>query len=59
MGSQDCDVSQDMVLLSTVFLLNSKVRLGTVTHRTEVCKKSLNPQWNSEWFRFEVCFVSF
>ena len=24
------------------------------TQKTEVIRKSLNPQWNSEWFRFEV-----
>lgn len=35
-----------------------EVKLGNVTHKTEVYRKSLNPQWNSEWFRFEVCFVS-
>lgn len=22
--------------------------------KTEVCKRSLNPHWNSEWFKFEV-----
>ena len=26
--------------------------------KTEVCKKSLNPQWNSEWFKFEVCILT-
>ncbi|XP_066976345.1 C2 domain-containing protein 5 isoform X1 [Macrobrachium rosenbergii] len=31
-----------------------EVKLGTITHKTEVYRKSLNPQWNSEWFRFEV-----
>lgn len=25
-----------------------------MTHKTDVYRKSLKPQWNSEWFRFEV-----
>ncbi|XP_071520258.1 C2 domain-containing protein 5 isoform X3 [Panulirus ornatus] len=31
-----------------------EVKLGSITYKTEVYRKSLNPQWNSEWFRFEV-----
>ncbi|BFZ15978.1 hypothetical protein BsWGS_19017 [Bradybaena similaris] len=31
-----------------------EVRFGSEIYKTEVCKKSLNPQWNSEWFKFEV-----
>ncbi|XP_043237810.1 C2 domain-containing protein 5-like isoform X2 [Amphibalanus amphitrite] len=31
-----------------------EIRLGTVTQKTDVCRRSLNPQWNSDWFRFEV-----
>lgn len=32
-----------------------EIKLGNVTHKTDVCRKSLNPQWNSsEWYRFEV-----
>lgn len=31
-----------------------EVKLGTTTFKTDVCRKSLNPQWNSEWYRFEV-----
>ncbi|XP_038207189.1 C2 domain-containing protein 5 isoform X3 [Zerene cesonia] len=32
-----------------------EVKFGGVTHKTDVCRKSLNPQWNStEWYRFEV-----
>ncbi|KAF2368052.1 C2 domain [Trinorchestia longiramus] len=31
-----------------------EVKLGNVTHKTDVFRKSLNPSWNSEWFRFEV-----
>ena len=31
-----------------------EVKLGNVTYKTEVYRKSLNPAWNSEWFRFEV-----
>lgn len=34
-----------------------EIKFGGVTHKTDVCRKSLNPQWNStEWYRFEVCF---
>lgn len=32
-----------------------EIKFGGVTHKTDVCRKSLNPQWNStEWYRFEV-----
>ncbi|BFZ04098.1 hypothetical protein BsWGS_07137 [Bradybaena similaris] len=31
-----------------------EVKFGVEIFKTEVCKKSLNPQWNSEWFKFEV-----
>ncbi|XP_018327018.1 C2 domain-containing protein 5 isoform X4 [Agrilus planipennis] len=31
-----------------------EIKLGSVTYKTDVCRKSLNPQWNSEWYRFEV-----
>lgn len=31
-----------------------EVKLGSTTYKTDVCRKSLNPQWSSEWFRFEV-----
>lgn len=31
-----------------------EVKLGTITYKTEVYRRSLNPFWNSEWFRFEV-----
>lgn len=30
-----------------------EVKLGNTCFKTEICKKSLNPQWNSDWFRFE------
>lgn len=32
----------------------AEVRLGNILYKTDVCKKSLNPNWNSEWFRFEA-----
>jgi Ca2+-dependent lipid-binding protein len=32
----------------------AEVKFGDQTHKTEVCRKSLNPTWNSEWFRFEA-----
>ena len=31
-----------------------EMKLGSTTHKTDVYKKSLNPQWNSDWFKFEV-----
>ncbi|XP_029678997.1 C2 domain-containing protein 5 isoform X1 [Formica exsecta] len=31
-----------------------ELKFGTITYKTDVCRKSLNPQWNSEWYRFEV-----
>ncbi|KAL5274474.1 C2CD5 family protein [Megaselia abdita] len=31
-----------------------EIKLGTVTHKTDVCRKSLNPLWNTDWFRFEL-----
>lgn len=33
-----------------------EVKLGNTTYKTDVCRKSLNPQWNSEWYRYEVWF---
>ena len=46
-----------MILYSVVnlpYLHLYQVKLGSTVHKTEVYKKSLNPQWNSEWFRFEL-----
>ncbi|XP_058662063.1 C2 domain-containing protein 5 isoform X8 [Ammospiza nelsoni] len=31
-----------------------EVKFGNITFKTDVYPKSLNPQWNSEWFKFEV-----
>lgn len=32
-----------------------ELKLGGVTHKTDVCRKSLNPHWACpEWYRFEV-----
>lgn len=31
-----------------------EVKLANTTYKTEVYRRSLNPFWNSEWFRFEV-----
>ncbi|KAH9644518.1 hypothetical protein HF086_006051, partial [Spodoptera exigua] len=32
-----------------------EIKFGSITHKTDVCRKSLNPHWNStEWYRFEV-----
>ncbi|XP_053681383.1 C2 domain-containing protein 5 [Anopheles nili] len=31
-----------------------EIKLGNVTYKTDVCRKTLNPHWNSEWYTFEV-----
>ncbi|XP_014469689.1 PREDICTED: C2 domain-containing protein 5 isoform X1 [Dinoponera quadriceps] len=31
-----------------------ELKFGNITYKTDVCRKSLNPQWNSEWYKFEV-----
>uniref|UniRef100_A0A0V0G8K4 Protein kinase c conserved region 2 n=1 Tax=Triatoma dimidiata TaxID=72491 RepID=A0A0V0G8K4_TRIDM len=31
-----------------------EIKLGTTTFKTDVCRKTLNPQWNSEWYKFEM-----
>lgn len=31
-----------------------EIKLGTVTYKTDVCRKTLNPRWNSDWYTFEV-----
>ncbi|XP_063929582.1 C2 domain-containing protein 5 isoform X2 [Zophobas morio] len=31
-----------------------EIKLGSTTYKTDVCRKSLHPHWNSEWYRFEV-----
>ncbi|XP_060570000.1 LOW QUALITY PROTEIN: C2 domain-containing protein 5-like [Ruditapes philippinarum] len=31
-----------------------EIKFGSEVQKTEVYKRSLNPQWNSEWFKFEV-----
>uniref|UniRef100_T1HPR1 C2 domain-containing protein n=1 Tax=Rhodnius prolixus TaxID=13249 RepID=T1HPR1_RHOPR len=31
-----------------------EIKLGTTTYKTDVCRKTLNPQWNSEWYKFEM-----
>lgn len=31
-----------------------EIKLGNTSYKTDVCKKSLNPQWNTDWYRFEV-----
>ena len=31
-----------------------ELRLGNTLYKTDVCRKSLNPHWDSEWFKFEV-----
>ncbi|XP_070556208.1 C2 domain-containing protein 5-like isoform X2 [Ptychodera flava] len=31
-----------------------ELKFGNTTYKTDVYRKSLNPQWNSEWYKFEV-----
>ncbi|XP_059489510.1 C2 domain-containing protein 5 isoform X2 [Neocloeon triangulifer] len=31
-----------------------EIKMSNITHKTDVCRKSLNPQWTEEWHRFEV-----
>jgi Ca2+-dependent lipid-binding protein len=31
-----------------------EVKLGNITYKTDVKRKSLNPVFNSNWFRFEI-----
>jgi Ca2+-dependent lipid-binding protein len=35
-----------------------EIKLASTTYKTDVCRKSLHPQWNSEWYRFEVKALS-
>lgn len=35
-----------------------EIKFGSVTCKTDVYRKSLHPQWNSDWFRFEVRIFS-
>lgn len=49
--------SLDRRLIFTLIAIFIQVKFGNTTFKTDVCHKSLNPQWNSEWFKFEVrCF---
>ncbi|PAA89203.1 hypothetical protein BOX15_Mlig027057g1, partial [Macrostomum lignano] len=31
-----------------------ELKLGNASYKTEVARRSLNPQWNTEWFKFEL-----
>jgi len=31
-----------------------EIKFGSHSYKTDVCSKSLNPIWNSDWFKFEV-----
>ncbi len=31
-----------------------ELKLGNITYKSDVYRKSLNPQWNTEWYKFEV-----
>ncbi|XP_014815028.1 PREDICTED: C2 domain-containing protein 5 [Calidris pugnax] len=42
------------VLKQVQNLFRAGVKFGNTTFKTDVYPKSLNPQWNSEWFKFEV-----
>jgi Ca2+-dependent lipid-binding protein len=32
----------------------AEVKWGETTYKTDVYRKSLNPKWNSDWFRFDA-----
>ncbi|XP_065055767.1 C2 domain-containing protein 5-like isoform X2 [Rhopilema esculentum] len=51
LGARDLPVMDRASDLTDAFV---EVRHGTTIHRTDVCRKSLNPTWNSEWLRFEA-----
>lgn len=34
-----------------------ELKLGSITYKSDVYRKSLNPQWNTEWYKFEVTIV--
>uniref|UniRef100_A0A5K4ENE1 C2 domain-containing protein n=1 Tax=Schistosoma mansoni TaxID=6183 RepID=A0A5K4ENE1_SCHMA len=44
------------VMDRATFLTDAFVELciGSITYKTEVVRRSLNPSWNSEWFCFEL-----
>ena len=39
---------------SAIFADFTQVKFGQEVQKTEVCRKSLDPHWNTDWFRFEV-----
>ncbi|PVD33850.1 hypothetical protein C0Q70_05111 [Pomacea canaliculata] len=51
LGARDLPVMDRASDLTDAFV---EVRFDGEMFKTEVCKKSLNPQWNSDWFKFEV-----
>ena len=46
----------ECLLLKYVYLCMycMQVKLGVTFHRTDVCPKTLNPVWDSQWFKFNV-----
>ena len=38
----------------TFMLMLFQIRFSNECFKTDVVKKSLNPQWNSDWIAFEV-----
>ncbi|KAK2175121.1 hypothetical protein NP493_746g01027 [Ridgeia piscesae] len=50
-AAQDLPVMDRASELTDAFV---EIKFGNTTYKTDVYRKSLNPQWNSEWFRFEV-----
>jgi len=51
LGAKDLPVMDRASDLTDAFV---EVRHGATVHKTDVCRKSLNPTWNSEWLRFEA-----
>lgn len=54
-GAEPFSLNSHLIFISRVYrCISFQVKFGNTTFKTDVCPKSLNPQWNSEWFKFEV-----
>ncbi|XP_060536956.1 C2 domain-containing protein 5 isoform X2 [Cylas formicarius] len=31
-----------------------EIKLGNITYKTDVCRRTLHPRWNTDWYRFEL-----
>ncbi|TPP64178.1 C2 domain-containing protein 5 [Fasciola gigantica] len=51
LSARDLPVMDRATFLTDAFV---EICIGSITHKTEVVRKSLNPCWNSDWFCFEL-----